>query len=83
MKYARCFLKGADNPMRWIDVPLPDMPHAFMNFITTIRLNGAVLPVPQFNVFLPFDQIKIALEVDASSVSMPANIIHESPPTKQ
>jgi hypothetical protein len=82
MKFARCFLKGPDNPLRWIDYPLPEAPQAFINFITTVRINGAVYPQPGMQVFIPFDEIKLAFEIEAGA-PMLAGIIHEAPGTKQ
>jgi hypothetical protein len=82
MKFARCFLKGSDNPLRWVDVPLPDGPQMFINFITTVRINGAVYPSPAMQVFIPFDEIKLALEIEAGAPTL-GGIIHEAPETKQ
>lgn len=81
MKYARCFLKGSDNPLRWIDMPLGEG-GSFAAFITTIRLNGAVYPQPDMAVFIPFDQIKLAIEIEGGA-PMFANIVHEEPPSIQ
>ena len=82
MKFARCFLKGSDNPLRWIDYPLPDGPQSFINFITTVRINGAVYPQPGMQGFIRFDQIKLALEIEAGAPTL-AGIIHEAPGAKQ
>jgi hypothetical protein len=82
MKFARCFIKGSDNPLRWIDFPLPDDPQAFMGFVTTVRLNGAAYPVPGLQAFIPFDEIKFMIYVDAGA-PMLGNIVHEGTGTTQ
>jgi hypothetical protein len=81
MKFARCFIKGSDNPLRWLDVPLGEG-GSFAAFITTIRLNGAVYPQPGFQVFLPFDEIKFAIEIEAGA-PMFAGVVHEMPALPQ
>ena len=66
MKYARVFLKGTDNPLRWVDVPLGN--GAFAGFVSTVRMNGAVVPQPDCNVMVPYDEIKYMVEIETGTV---------------
>jgi hypothetical protein len=82
MKFARCFLKGSDNPLRWIDYPIDDSPNAFAQFVTTVRINGGAYPAPNLAAFVPWDEIKLIIGIEMGA-PMLAGIIHEGSETKQ
>jgi hypothetical protein len=82
MKFARCFLKGSDNPLRWIDFPIDDSPDAFASFVTTVRINGGAYPTPNLMAFAPFDEIKFIIGIETGA-PMFGGIVHEMPGTKQ
>ena len=71
MKYARVFLKGSDNPLRWVDVPLQG---DFASFCVTVRMNGCILPMPNWPIWLPFDEIKLMAEIEVNGPSTGARI---------
>jgi hypothetical protein len=82
MKFARCFLKGSDNPLRWIDYPIDDSPNSFASFVTTVRINGGAYPAPNMPAFVPWDEIKFIIGIETGA-PMFANIVHEAPGTTQ
>lgn len=65
MKYARVFLRGADNPLRWIDVPLGN--GSFPAFCVTVRMNGHIGPQSECPVWVPIDEIKYMVEIEGGS----------------
>ena len=65
MKYARVFLKGTDNPLRWVDVPLGT--GSFAGFCSTVRMSGAIIPQPDCNVWVPVDEIKYMVEIETGT----------------
>jgi hypothetical protein len=64
MKYARVFLKGSDNPLRWVDVPLQGSD--FANFVVMTRMQGAIQPQAGWPIWVPFDEIKFMAEIEVS-----------------
>lgn len=64
MKYARVFLKGGDNPLRWVDVPLNG---TFAGFCATVRMQGCITPQDNWNVWIPFDQIAYMVEIETTT----------------
>ena len=69
MKYARVFLKGSDNPLRWVDVPLNT--GTFGGFCSTVRMQGAIMPMEGWAVWLPFDEIKYMVEIETGTPTPP------------
>lgn len=66
MKYARVFLKGSDNPLRWVDVPLTG---SFAGFCATVRMQGCITPLDGWPVWVPFDEIKYIVEIETGSAT--------------
>lgn len=79
MKYARVFLKGADNPLRWVDVPLGN--GTFTGFCSTVRMDGCIPPHPDFNVWVPLDEIKYMVQIEtAEPMPVPSVFFAEGKP---
>lgn len=68
MKYARVFLKGSDNPLRWVDVPLNG---SFAGFCATVRMQGCIPPTDNWPLWLPFDEIKYMVEIEVAAPIAP------------
>lgn len=79
MKYARVFLKGADNPLRWLDVPLGN--GSFAGFCSTVRMSGCITPTLDCPAWVPFDEIKYMTEIETGTPDpAPGSIIYSGRP---